>query len=575
MRRGYLAALTFLFLWSTVLSAPTFTRPLDLRHDWLTAHTSISLQYMYECGPFRNLGASVLFLPSRELGCDAPTRVQNPGKRIYLSYPSGWLLTYLPFYSAFRFLLPPNIPDYQIVRGLALLLIRLPLLAFLLIMMQKQLMVYPGLSPPRALGFSFLANLTFACSPAFLHYTQNIVFTDMIVLPVIYGSMVLFLHRIGKTENAIADETWTSRQNWTAAAAFGLLLWLASSTDWYGALWSAFFLLILWLKGREARLDRYMWLLVASGPAVAALHFGLQVSLLPGGWEQILSTATERTGQNVAGFSQRWHLWQIALTYWTFDLPLPIGWANSFLPFALLILCALTCVLLLRNGGGLSFGSLLLPAPFLVGLLHLIILPQHSAEHDFSALKFGPMILFACFLTVSFLLRVLNDSPLIKGRLSGNTERWALAGLTLLALFAAPTLRANHKATAGLEAVSVEHLNMAALPERLPDSAIPITLATPRSDGYTPLEATGWDPPQSLALAGREIYTPDRIVRYREALGEQGKRAPVVLLAFKPDQEYPCEWKSTGLDFQEGMALLCSPGWTLNDFIRSRKFRLE
>ncbi|MCB1139684.1 MAG: hypothetical protein KDK23_13050 [Leptospiraceae bacterium] len=560
MRRGYLAALTFLFLWSTALSAPTFTRPLDLRHDWLTAHTSISLQYMYECGPFRNLGASVLFLPSAELGCDAPTRIQNPGKRIYLSYPSGWLLTYLPFYSVARFLLPENIPSYEIVRGLALLLIRLPLLAALLIMIQRQLMAYPGLSPPRALSLSFLANLAFASSPAFLHYTQNIVFTDMIVLPVIYGSAVLLLHWMDRVEQSEpAEEEWLGSGKWRTAAATGFLLWLAAATDWYGALWSASLLIMLWFRRGEAKLEKGQCLLVAVGPAMAALHYGLQLSLLPAGWEQILITATERTGQKAASLFERWQLWKVTFSYWTFDLPLPVRWANSFLPFALVLFCAFTCLTFLRHCGRLSLRYWILMGPFLMGMLHLIILPEHSAEHDFSALKFGPMIVFAVFFLISLTGPILEQK--LKMRKVRTLMQRLLVGILVLLLpkFAMES-REKHQMTAGLIQPKQDHLSLRLLSRRL-QGALPITLARRQTDGYTPLQATGWDPPQSLALAGREIYTSETLANFFPAFDHWTVQdMPVIVLSFRPEPGLPCRWKETGIAFEGGEALMCVLG---------------
>ena len=90
----WMVALLIIFAWATGVSFPTLDRPLDLRHDWLTAHTAINLEYMHQCGP-RGLAASILFLPNAEMDCESPFRMEDPGKRIYLSYPTGWLLALL------------------------------------------------------------------------------------------------------------------------------------------------------------------------------------------------------------------------------------------------------------------------------------------------------------------------------------------------------------------------------------------------------------------------------------------------------------------------------------------------
>lgn len=609
MRSGYLAALLLLFAWSMTLSGPTLDRPLDLRHDWLTAHASINLQYMYECGPFQMLGASVLFLPSIELDCDFPRRLEDPGKRVYLSYPSGWLWAYLPLYALGRAVLPDSVPDYWIVRGLALLFIRLPLIALLLTWLRKSFMLFPGLTRTAALGPSILSSWVFISSPAFLYYTQNVVFTDMIVLPVIYASGLL-LHRILESRGDARHFT-----------VLGALLWLASSTDWYGALWSLFCLVALWFHRRPARMGFSGLIAVAAGPALAALHYLLQISLLSHGWDQVLNTAAERTGQNTASFMERIQLWSVSLSYWMVDLPMRLLPDNWILRLGLPAICISTALTMLATTKRRARAWLFL-APFLCGLLHLMALPEHSAEHDFSALKFGPFIVFTLALPL-FLKRKLRNivgkqslvsllplpsfrslqplQPLASDvsaqnkepfRTKPNTFRTGMrkppAGvgpsdsarvslfpsrvfllLFALSIFAYPELRSLHEFTTGRPAPVIDHVSLELLLTFIRKEEVPVTLSPPRPDGYVPLQATGWDPPHGLALVGREVHTPQQLMQYSSAFREEALQAPVLLLAFRDHREFPCQWQSTGLVFSEGIARICRPDWSVRQYLES------
>tara|TARA_Y100001937_G_C7136710_1_gene340316 strand:+ start:4704 stop:6218 length:1515 start_codon:yes stop_codon:yes gene_type:complete len=502
---------------------------------------------MYQCGPAENLGASVLFLPSTEIDCEFPSRVPDPGKRVYLSYPSGWLWAYLPAYALLRSVLPESVAPYHIVRILGLCLIRLPLLAALILWTRHQLEFFPGLPERPAIVCSFVANAIFASSPAFLHYTQNIVFTDMIVLPIVYASGLL-MYRFPR------------KALWSRLLLLAFLLWISTATAWYGALWSTFLVGLLFFGHKEYGVSRKHAMVLAAGPVLAAIHYCLQLTLLPGGWSQLANTAAQRTG----GISDLLAFYGQSISYWSFNLPLPIAWGSLFLG----ILIAAYFLMVLSSAWNARSRSrqrlLLLYGPLLCSIAHLLILSEHSSRHDFSALKFGPMITYCILAGIISGFRKFGRAP--KAMLPVRVHHVA-ASTALIAVLSTGAVRKSHRSTAGLPEPEIDHVSLAALHQRISENEIPVTLASPRKDGYVPMEATGWNPPQGLALSGREIYTPERLRKYESAFAASHRNAPVALLGFAPHRGYPCEWESTGLLFTEGIALVCRPGWTVRQFL--------
>ena len=552
----WIAGSLLVFALSTAASWTTINRPLDLRHDWLTAHTSINLEYMRLCGP-RALGASILFLPGHELDCQSPFRLKNPGKRIYLSYPTGWLLFLYPPYSLARTAVPGTIPDYMIVRGMALLFIRLPLVALLLWWMHS---IFSLSSFKLRSGLSFLlalATCTFLfSSPSYLHYTQNILFTDMFVLaPIYFSSMIL--HR--------------NRKRKRITSSSGILLWfaiwLAVATDWYGAIWALLMAGWIAIDSRESN-RRPLLLIFTSAAAVAAVHYLLQVYLLDPELTQIASTAKYRTGSEFS-LSEYWNGLEISIRNTIFVFPWSPNAAQSIWPL-LLFGTALTGALLLlfiERHGELR----ILLAPFLSGIIHLAVLTQHSEEHDFSVLKFGPamVILLPCLV-----LAAVGGLNKLRGkdRLTENHRilLWISIILSIWLVYDASNGAPLHLRTSGQPRVNQDHLAMTDLGKRVvAPKEIPVTLEQ-AEDGVIPMEARGWDSPIGLALAGREIYTPERLLIYSSIMTQEANSYPILLLALSRKKGCNVGWQESGLQFQDKPIFLCRTGLSLRKYLELR-----
>lgn len=545
----WMVALLIIFAWATGVSFPTLDRPLDLRHDWLTAHTAINLEYMHQCGP-RGLAASILFLPNAEMDCESPFRMEDPGKRIYLSYPTGWLLALLPPYSLARTWLPDNIPIYLIVRCIALVLIRLPLIALFLWWMYLALKwSLPYLTEMSLFYLSSASCLFLFSSPSFLHYTQNAIFTDMAVLVPIYLS-AFALTRI--------------QQQQRLHIASGLLLfssmWLSASTDWYGTIW-VFFSMVFILLHWKSKLRVRALTNIASAALLAATHYLLQLLILAPGIDQVLNTASHRTG---AGFYFSHFLVNVGLAIRTvtFTMPVSLASAQGLTPFLLLVTSVIGSGLLLFLRRNDRANGWILLGPYLCGLVHLLILSQHSAEHDFAALKFGPALV-----TLSVVLAVL----LIRVSLRFDANR-TVPGFAIVFILASLDARNLHLQTAGLAEPSMEHLTMEKITHQvLTPKEIPVTIAPENDNGLAPLEARGWNPPVGLALAEREIYTPRRLRTLAQAMQPEARWHRVTLLSLSANGSCDEKWKRTSLKFRNKPVLLCRTSLTLAQYLDTEK----
>ncbi|MBR29817.1 MAG: hypothetical protein CMN77_00790 [Spirochaetaceae bacterium] len=542
----------FIFTWSTASSWNTLSRPLDLRHDWLTAHTAINLEYMRKCGP-RALGASILFLPVHELDCKSPFRLEKPGKRIYLSYPTGWLLALYPPYSLARWMIPQSVPDYLVVRGLGLLLIRLPLIALILWWMNALYRwAVPELKSDASFWLGFASATFLFSSPSFLHYTQNALFTDMFVLAPVYGSTVILFNAWKKRKFSPASGT-----------VLWLLLWLSAATDWYGAVWLGFVICsIPFLFRDQTRIS--LLVISISAAAVAALHFVAQALILDPELSQILATAGHRTG---AGFDPMEYLNSLKIliqnTIFLFPVSPIIG--RGLMPVVIFSLALAGSSLLLILQKKSRRGWLLL-APFYSGIIHLLLLSQHSAEHDFAVLKFGPVLVMVLPVLAGKWASWMDDSS------PGSKPRWSLSVVLLtcavLFYFAAGG-KELHLRTAGRPWINQDHLAMKEIGEHaLGPNEIPVTLESKQEEGFIPLEARGWDPPIGLALAGREIYTQKRLMQYMPAMKPDAGTYKIVLLALSRRSGCPSQWESTNIHFQDSTVLICRTGLTLDLYSR-------
>ena len=93
-------------------------------------------------------------------------------------------------------------------------------------------------------------------------------------------------------------------------------------------------------------------------------------------------------------------------------------------------------------------------------------------------------------------------------------------------------------------------------------------LASPRT--ALPMEARGWDSPIGLALAGREIYTPERLLIYSSIMTQEANSYPILLLALSRKKGCNVGWQESGLQFQDKPIFLCRTGLSLRKYLELR-----
>ena len=530
------------------LSLSNIDRPLDLRHDWLTAHTTINLEYMRQCGVFRNDAASVLFLPSPELSCGAIRNLPEPGKRIYLSYPTVWLIALYPIYEVAHVLAPDHTPNYVLLRRIELLLVRLSFI-FLMIrwVMHSLQLLFPAIRGKDRIWMALTGAAIVDFSPAFLQFTQNILFTDMVVLPLIFAAVELlhrFIHR--------------GAQLW-GGLFLSLLLGLASGTDWYGAIFSGFSLALLLLFRRRMRLSAALFAIIAAGPTLAAIHYISQILLFDPGLHQIISTASQRTA--VGGG-------------WTENLSKAISYLPDYTPFARNQWTGIV----LSSSGLLAFGALVRrairskrmdiwihTAPILCAIIHLALFSQHAAKHEFYGLKFTPLLSLALASIPAILANCRAIRP-------GRMARWVTGIMGFAVILGLPQWKEHYWNLIGPRAPVIDHLSMESMGRTFKERKVfLVTIAQKRVDGYVPMNAEGWAPPMSLALAQREVYTLDRLLRYRRAIRSSAwDEYPVILITLNDQalEACPLKWETSDWLFYEGPAAICRTSMSPDQYFR-------
>ncbi|MEM7594724.1 MAG: hypothetical protein AAF383_25045 [Cyanobacteria bacterium P01_A01_bin.83] len=404
-----------LLLWfiSVLVSRPIFDRPVG----WITAHTLVSMRAFEEWGFWKLLGASTLIPKSYEfIGVNISYFTKQEG--IYLSYPSLWLV--LP-YAAFKFLslLPLNIDlssqylhAYNLIVNRLICGVVIYYLYFEIINIiagdtltdyQKRLIVFLGFT-----GWMF--------TPRVLFWTQNGYFSDQAVLLPIYSIFLISLRCKFKFGQLSTPEK--------------SLLFIASlvacGTDWYGWISVAIILLIvlldLWLSRNEVSfsplvfLKQYWnsikWLL--SGMLVAGVTFLAQLLYYRDGFNQIYEIFLKRTGitmgDDLGNALTPMVLLRGIVRYWTAYYPprlQQIIKPSNYHLIAVLVAALLilgTLYYFFRTSEDRPLCVYVYVLVFLVPLLQLYLLKQHSYIHGFSAFKMGLPISFSLLILPAVLL---------------------------------------------------------------------------------------------------------------------------------------------------------------------------
>ncbi len=383
---------------SLLISNSVFDRPLDIdaHHEYLMAHSLVSLRALDQWGIGNLLGASVLVPKSSEY-LHANITIFNKADGVYLSYPSLWLVVpYLIFKTLTIPISNANLQIYHLICDRLLSSIVIYFLFLEIIQLFEKINFVKGWG--RKI-LALLATSAWMFNPPVLYWSQNVYFCDQAVLLPIYGLLLFAIkerfqfHNLSRSKRLIL---------------FSLSL-LAAGFDWYG--WVFLFLLILVVTIHLA--PKTIW--AALQPVITAITiiiiwFGSQLFYFKDGFNQITNVALERVGAHLK-FELNQEVFVMSL-YWVQYLPkfLQSIWDAGKLSLPIIFL---GLVILLgwlywhtqNKSSLLSVALLIIFSP----LLQIVLLRQHSTIHDFSAFKFALPTIFTIWIIIPLSILILLD----------------------------------------------------------------------------------------------------------------------------------------------------------------------
>ena len=402
-----------LWLISLTMSSYVFNRPLELdaHHEFITAHTLVSLRSLDQWGIFQTLGASILVPKSNEY-LQVDITVLDKDNGVYLSYPSLWLV--VP-YLIFKILaIPTTVASLQIYHLIFNRLFTSIIIYFLfleIIYLFKDKFKKTNLIQGWGSKLlAFLGTAAWIFSPPVLYWSQNVYFCDQAILLPVYALLLFSIKQHFQFHNL-------SHNN--KLILFGICI-LAAGFDWYGwvVLFLLMFIVVLPLISKKIVKNIRTSItiaLISIQPIVAAITlistwFICQLIYYKDGYRQITATAFARSGGQVPlDFGQ--DIFVIS-SYWGYYLPkfLKPFWDDGRLSIASMSmgLMILLIWLLWQCRRKLSLLAILILI-FVAPLMQIAVLRQHSTIHDFSAFKLALPTVFTIWIVIPLFILILLE----------------------------------------------------------------------------------------------------------------------------------------------------------------------
>jgi len=542
-----LEILVIITVWSIslIVSSSVFNRPLniDAHHEYLTAHSLVSLRALDQWGIGRLLGASVLVPKSIEY-LQSDITIFNKGDGVYLSYPSLWLV--FP-YVIFKILaIPISTTNLQIYHLICDRLLSSIVIYFLFLEIIRLFKIPDFVNGWGARLLAFTATSAWMFNPPVLYWTQNVYFCDQAVLLPIY-TLILF---------AVKHHfQFTTLSRFNQLILFALSL-LAAGFDWYG--WVFLFLLIMTValpivfKDIGAALRSILPIVVAI--TCISIWFLAQLIYYKDGFNQVSNIAVERVGAHLE-FNLNQDLF-VMTHYWVKYLPKYIQaiWdaGKLYLSVILLILAILLGWLCGHSQSKLNFLSVCLLI-FFAPLMQISILRQHSTIHDFSALKLALPTVFTLWIVMPLaILLLIKYLPKLFISVSWST----IVAFLILSFFASKDVSSELLKFAGSGGSYPREIG-AIVQKYIVETDLPI------SD--SPKIFIGSVPPQPTWYANRFVYrTPDLPNLIRRSNLSNLKHLNPVFLIYADEKPSPqvqefCKdsWQSIPETIMDKNVLIC------------------
>mgnify|MGYP005836688021 FL=1 len=415
-----LLLLVFTFtLFSYTLEArhPWFGKLSPQHHQWLTGSTVKFAKNWWREGALK-LRFTMFENPA---SAEFPTLSSRDA---YISYPPG---TIIPIYLAAR--IAGKEPGPALVMSYNLL--NHFLVALFLGLLILIVLLDAGFGLPCSFIFSLIPVILELLMPAPLYWHQNVFFSDQaVILPI-----VLFLFCEALRDSSPGENLFSNRHVKRSISGLQALVFLYGAlTDWLFLFVAAAVFIKRVLRGEYGKRVKgllartlFFWL-----PALAAIAvFALQISLFR---YDIVGKFLFRSGISPEGSSYAAGFFQ---TFWKGHVAEGYGYPAVYL---LWISCGVSTLLLLRlfyghfskrkqeeRGKKIVIMSAVFTLPFFV---QVYAFRNHSAIHDFSALKFSltlavvPFVLLPCSLIV-YLVEIANkEGKKRAGKDGRKSKRW-------------------------------------------------------------------------------------------------------------------------------------------------------
>ncbi len=381
-RRSQLLAILAIFLVSILLRVPFLARPLQGQHDWLTIHSLLTISIWQQVGLSYAHNSLIMNYPNEAdkyiSYIEKGTVMDQRGNTYFVAFPP---FAFLLGYAVIHLLHLPVDALWLRIINLALLL---PASLCFFLVLER---MFENLGAAIASRFAMLGVALFLFDRAVL-MSLGLYFPVILVIPLWIMAVYFFF---------AARDGWLPRG--AALAVFFFLTLLAGYSDWLGMIAAGVF--FLWSLIGEKR----SWVLaVLSGTAgcIAALLTVLQYASISGMSSYLhglLFRFQDRSG--ISSSSQH------GLTLFTFDTYREIR--NRYLEQHHFLLLFILCLVFAHIVTGRRF-DLLKGKPVPRGLLFVFGLPvlidhvllvNHTAIHDYAALKATPLLTILAMLLLA------------------------------------------------------------------------------------------------------------------------------------------------------------------------------
>ncbi|MBX7094648.1 MAG: hypothetical protein K1X56_08010 [Flavobacteriales bacterium] len=370
-----------LFAFSIVVRQSNFNQPLGRHHEWISAHTLVTMKAWAERGGPEHFHFAPLYtfknVPDKHVGVLGGVEDSN-GDFYYVSYPP--LAYLLPYYSLKLFnagFTSANLQIYSLV-----LHFFTAFMLFLLLIQLTGKKIYTDWLFIPLLGFAL-----YLFAPGYLWFHSNVYFVDVLMQFFLFALLLIF-HKVLLLEE---------KPDWKFLSLLFAIVFLSIYTEWLGVFISFFFFLFLfvWSILKKSRKFISVMLIIAAATSCSLGTTFLQYSSIAGS-DKFIQASVDKYKMR-SGQSDDKAEYGISISNPESYTLLNRHLTNNFitveniLGFSVLLFL-IGLMLSKKSFVTLTQGIILLVFLFAIGL-HIFVFFNFNALHDFGTLKTGALMI--------------------------------------------------------------------------------------------------------------------------------------------------------------------------------------